>query len=331
MTLNIGLIGATRIAERAVVMPSARYGDATIRAVAASDSGRAATFAARNRIPVVHRDYSALIDDSTINTVYISLHNSAHHTWVARAASAGKHVIVEKPLCLDGDELAAIEEAASATGVRFIEAVPTMGHEWQAAVREMLADSSYGALRSARTRIQFAMPPSEGYRCRPELGGGIFFDASSYWLQAVQAVCGLADATGTGHSDFCGPNGVDSSFSSQLTWPDGREWVAECSFGAKHIAEHEFVFDHAIARLRQFLLPIAGSASLNLVVHSNDAGRVIVKFAPIAYYAIQFARIRDVLTSAASDRVSEDSAAERIRMMAAIFADAHMRRGEATG
>jgi predicted dehydrogenase len=331
MPLDIGLIGATRIAERAIVAPSARYDDTAIRAVAASNSERAATFAARNDISVVHRDYSALIEDPTINTVYISLHNSAHHEWVACAARAGKHVIVEKPLCLDGDELAAIEEAAFATGVRFIEAVPTVGHEWQAAVREMVADGRYGALRSARTRIQFATPPLDGYRCRPELGGGIFLDASSYWLQAAQAVCGLADATGTGHSDFCGPNGVDSSFFSRLTWTDGREWVFECSFGAKHIAEHEFVFEHADARLRHFLLPIAGSASLNLVVRGNDAIRVVLKFAPVAYYEFQFGRVREVLTSAASDRDNEDAAAERIRVMAAIFADARRRLSKATG
>lgn len=331
MPLDIGLIGATRIAERAIVDPGARYDDTAIRAVAASDPDRAAAFAARNDIAVVHRDYTTLIEDPAINTVYVSLHNSAHHEWATRAARAGKHVIVEKPLCLDESQCAAIEAAASATGVRFVEALPTAGHEWQAALRAIVADNRYGALKLISTSIQFAMPPSGGYRYRPELGGGIFFDSSSYWLQAVQAVCGLAEATGTGHSDFCGPNGVDTSFRSRLTWQDGRECVLDCCFDAKHIAQHEFVFERAVARLRHFLLPIAGPAPLNVVVRADDSTREVLSFPPVAYYELQFGRVRELLTSGASDRDGESAAVERIRLMAAIYADARSRLSKATG
>lgn len=330
MQLDIGLIGATKIAERTMLGPSAHHDDTTIRAVAASDTERAAAFAARHSIPVVHRDYPTLIEDPAINTVYVSLHNSAHHEWAARAARAGKHVIVEKPLCLNETEFAAIEAAASATGVRFVEAVATKGHDWQAALREIVADGRYGALTSVRTRIQFAMGSQDGYRCRPELGGGIFFDAASYWLQAVQAVCGLADAAGTGQSDFSGPNGVDSAFLSRLTWPDGREWVIDCCFDAKHIAEHEFVFEGAVGRLRHFLLPIAGPAPLNVVVRREDSTREVLNFAPVAYYELQFGRIRELLTSGASDRDEESAAGERIRVMAAMYSDAHRRLSKAT-
>ncbi len=331
MPLDIGLIGATTIAERTMVGPSAGYDDTAIRGVAASDPDRAATFAARHGIPVVHRDYSALIEDPTINTVYVSLHNSAHHEWATRAARAGKHVIVEKPLCLGDNEFAAIDAAASATGARVVEAIPTEGHEWQAAVAALVADRRYGALRSVHSRLQFTVPRPDGYRCRPELGGGIFFDASSYWLQAVQAVCGLTGCTGTGRSDFSGPNGVDSSFQARLSWPDGRDWALDCCFDARHVAEHEFVFEQAVARLRQFLLPIAGRAPLNLVVRPDGAAREVLSFAPVAYYERQFGRVRELLTSAVGDRDAEASAGERIRVMAAIHADAHRRLNEATG
>jgi predicted dehydrogenase len=322
MRLDIGLIGATMIAERTMVVPSARHDDTTIRAIAATDPERAAAFAARHNIPVVHPDYPTLIEDPTINTVYVSLHNSAHHEWAARAARAGKHVIVEKPLCLNETEFAAIEEAASGTGARVVEAVATKGHGWQSALREIVTDGRYGALKSVHTRVQFALGREDGYRCRPELGGGIFFDAASYWLQAVQAVCGLADATGTGQSDFSGPNGIDSSFFARLSWPDGCEWDLECCFDAKHIAEHEFVFERASARLRQFLLPIAGPAPLNVVVRGNDSTREVMSFAPVAYYELQFGRVRDLLTGGATDRDEESAAGERIRVMAALFADA---------
>jgi predicted dehydrogenase len=179
----------------------------------------------------------------------------------------------------------------------------------------------YGRLSSVHTRIQFATPQGAGYRLRPELGGGIFFDAASYWLQAVQAVCGLGDATGYGQPDFADPSGVDMAFHAGLDWPNGLQSVFDCSFGTGHVAEHEFHFDEAIARLRHFLLPMAGPAPLNLVV-LGSVGRTVHSFAPVAYYDHQFGRIRELLIKEAADRECESAAAERIRFMASVYADA---------
>jgi predicted dehydrogenase len=67
MPLDIGVIGATKIAQRAMVGPSARYDETAICAVA--ERPRSATFAARRHIPMVHRDYATLIEHPTINTV----------------------------------------------------------------------------------------------------------------------------------------------------------------------------------------------------------------------------------------------------------------------
>ena len=49
MSLDIGLIGATAIAEKAILAPAAKREDVTVRAVAASDPARVRDFAARQR------------------------------------------------------------------------------------------------------------------------------------------------------------------------------------------------------------------------------------------------------------------------------------------
>src|SRR3954452_11555407 len=108
MPLDIGLIGATGIAEKAIMRPSVAFDDVAVRAVAASDPARAKEFADRHGIGRVHDTYADLVADPAINTVYVSLHNSAHREWVVAAAEAGKHVIVEKPLCLSAAEAAEI-------------------------------------------------------------------------------------------------------------------------------------------------------------------------------------------------------------------------------
>ena len=323
MPLDIGLLGATRIAERAIVAPSARHGDVRLLAVAASDPDRARAFATRNDIPRVHHDYEALVTDPSLDAVYVSLHNSAHHRWVVRAAGAGKHVVVEKPLCLSNDQLAEIVEVASTAGVQVLEAVPTEGHEWQAAVRALITDRTYGRLRSVRTEMCFGPPAPGSYRDRPELGGGIFLDTASYWLQAVQSTVGLAGAVGHGQVDARGPHGADRAFRAGLAWSDGTEAELTCRTGDRHVAEHVFDFESASVRLRNFLRPVAGALPLNLVVTTTDGGREVRGFAPRAYYDVQFDRLRDLLTAPATLSVGAVApAAERIALMATIHAHA---------
>ncbi len=324
MRLEMGLIGATAIAERAIVGPSAAHDDIRVRAVAASDVARAREFALRNDIPVVHRDYAALVADPAINAVYISLHNSAHRRWVVEAARAGKHVVVEKPLCLDENELAEIQEAG--TGVRIAEAVPAAGHPWQEEVRQAVGDRRFGELRQVHTAMVFAPPPPGGYRDRPELGGGIFLDTASYWLQAVQATAGLRGATATGESGFDGPNGVDRAFQARLDWPDGRRASLRCSVGDAHVATHEFLFDQATVSIRNFLRPVLGPVPLNLVV--READRRVIGFPARSYYADQIKAVRDWLVDGRPWGGELSAAAERITAMAAAHRAARRRAQE---
>ncbi|MFI9380681.1 Gfo/Idh/MocA family protein [Kutzneria sp. NPDC052558] len=316
MPLDIGLVGATGIAEKAVLRPSAAFDDVTVRAVAASDPVRAKEFALRNGIDRVHGSYAELVADPGINTVYVSLHNSAHREWVVAAAEAGKHVIVEKPLCLSAAECAEI--SAAAVGVRVIEAVPTIGHPWAAAVREMIVDGRYGPLTAMHTEIRFGVPAAGSYRERPELGGGIFLDSASYWLQAVQATVGLDGAVGSGRSAFDGPNGVDRSFDATLTWPN---MIAElhCEVGDKHMANHEFVFAEASVRIRNFLLPAAGTLPLNLVIRRANGTKTVEAFPAVGYYDLQLARARAIVTGGGGELAD---AVDRITLMAAIHRQA---------
>ncbi len=314
MPLEIGLIGATGIATRTMLRPGSGV---TVRAVAASDAVRAKEYASQHEIPEVHEDYSALLADPSVEAVYISLHNSAHHRWAVRAAVAGKHVIVEKPLCLTAEEVAELEFAAAE--VQVFEAVAT-AHEWQDTVRGFIEEQQYGPVLSVETRMTFAAPAAGGYRDRPELGGGIFFDAASYWLQAVQATIGLDDVTAEGHSDFDGPNGVDRSFTASLLWATDVEATLSCEVGDQHVSDHVFEFGRATVKVRNFLRPVAGAVPLNLIVTPADGERQVIGFPPVAYYDRQLERILDSTTDDLA------MAAPRIALMAEIYQDARRRK-----
>jgi len=326
---EIGLIGATGIAERAILRPAGARADVRVRAVAAGDPVRAKEFASRHEIPVVHEDYQSLLADPEIDTVYISLHNSAHHRWAVRAAVAGKRVIVEKPLCLSGEEVAELEFAAEETQV--FEAVATIGHPWQDTVRGFVQDQNYGVLRSVETRLTFAVPAPGGYRDHPDLGGGIFYDSASYWLQALQATVGLDEPLEvSGSSDFDGPNGVDYSFHAAIRWPSGTKAVLNCNFGEQHTADHIFTFDQAVIKARNFLRPMAGPVPVNLVVVPTTGDRKVLAFPATSYYESQLTRILGTPPDHTEDGAAGDdlvAAGARVRLMAEIYAAAKGGRG----
>ena len=56
---------------------------------------------------------SALLADPSCNTVVIATRHDSHASLVQEALAAGKHVFVEKPLCLTAAELSAIETVYS--------------------------------------------------------------------------------------------------------------------------------------------------------------------------------------------------------------------------
>ncbi|MFY1638213.1 Gfo/Idh/MocA family protein [Solwaraspora sp. WMMB335] len=318
MRLDLGLIGATGIAARAVIAPSSAIGGITAVAVAASDPDRARAFAERHGVPRVHRDYAALIADPTLDAVYVSLHNSAHARWALAAARAGKHVLVEKPLCLTTGEAAALLSAADEAGVLVAEAVPCAGHPWQDTVRATLADGRYGQLHAMTTTIEFTVPADGGYRLRRDLGGGIFLDTASYWLQAVQATIGLAGVRGGGRRVRVGPGGVDVEFAAHVE-RDGVRAELACRFGPRPVAEHEFHLTRARLRVRAFLRPVVAAMPLNIAVRHADGGTTIESFPPVFYYDRQLRRFAELVAGDGSARIAElAAAAERVAVMTAI-------------
>ncbi len=74
------------------------------------------TFAKEWKIPRTHGSYEALLADPEIDVIYNPLPNHLHAEWTIKAVEAGKHVLCEKPIALNVDEVDAIIAAADKHG-----------------------------------------------------------------------------------------------------------------------------------------------------------------------------------------------------------------------
>src|SRR4029453_4323781 len=100
MTLRWGILGTARINRRVIpALGLARRSE--LVAVASRDRARAETHAREWPVPRPITGYQRLLDDSSIDAVYIPLPNTEHVPWTLAAIAAGKHVLCEKPLARD--------------------------------------------------------------------------------------------------------------------------------------------------------------------------------------------------------------------------------------
>ena len=113
--LRIGVLGAARINELAILEP-ARLTGARLVAVAARDRSRAEIYAQQNGFDRALDSYDAVINDPQVEAIYNPLPNSLHAPWNLAALRAGKHVLSEKPFASNAAEARRVADAARGTG-----------------------------------------------------------------------------------------------------------------------------------------------------------------------------------------------------------------------
>src|SRR5580765_7559409 len=114
--LRVGILGAARICELAIVKPAHVTGTRLVT-VAARDRRRAEAFAAEHGVERIADSYAAVLADPEVEVVYNPLPNALHGPWNLAAVAAGKHVLSEKPFASTAEEAIEVRAAAQDAGV----------------------------------------------------------------------------------------------------------------------------------------------------------------------------------------------------------------------
>jgi predicted dehydrogenase len=219
--LRVGILGAAGIAPAAIIRPAARRSDVVIAAVASRNAESAKRYADAHGIPRRYDSYEALLDDPTIDLVYVALPPSEHARWTIAALERGKDVLCEKPIALNANEARSMVETASRTGRRLIEAFHDRYHPLSTAIDEVVESGRLGAINTVHADFSVEIPfDPASIRHAPELGGGALMDLGCYPVHWVRALAGdeptVVEASGR-------PNalGTDESISALLSFPSG--------------------------------------------------------------------------------------------------------------
>jgi len=163
-------VGAGLFAN-AVLLPALRKTDGVELISISSAAGVSARSAAQKfGFASASTSFDELLADPRINTVAILTRHDLHARQVVAALRAGKHVFVEKPLCLTHDELLEIDRTARDAGRMLMAGynrrfAPFIGH-----LRDVVRDVREPLMLTCRVNAGFI--PPDHWTQDPEQGGG---------------------------------------------------------------------------------------------------------------------------------------------------------------
>lgn len=171
--LQVGLIGAGRIAQAHAATVAYRISNAQLAAVTDPISSAAEKIAAKFRIPTIAPDYQAILADPQIDAILICTPTDTHAAIMKAAARAGKHIFCEKPIALT---LAATDDALQVVancGVKLQLGFNRRFDANYARVRQAIVSGEIGTPQILHIISRDPAPPPIAY---VKTSGGIFLD-----------------------------------------------------------------------------------------------------------------------------------------------------------
>jgi UDP-2-acetamido-3-amino-2,3-dideoxy-glucuronate N-acetyltransferase len=112
-----------------------------------SDPEARTTFGAQYPTATVYSDLGAPLSDASVQAVAIATPAETHGALVRQALEAGKHVFVEKPLCLEVEEARALQALAAQKGNILMVGHLLLYHPAFLALKKAVEDGAIGRLR----------------------------------------------------------------------------------------------------------------------------------------------------------------------------------------
>lgn len=192
--MKIGIIGTGGIANAHVRDGWLPLKSEGVEVVAAADiiPGKAAEFAAKYGIPHAFEDYHKILEMGDVDAVSVCTYNMAHRTPTVDALRAGKHVIVEKPMCTFLADAVEMCRAAKETGKLLMCAIKSRYSSQWIAARTFAQAGTLGKIyyvQASGGRRRGV--PGRTFISRDTAGGGIVVDGGVYTIDNVLWVLGF--------------------------------------------------------------------------------------------------------------------------------------------
>jgi predicted dehydrogenase len=183
---KIALLGAGFIADIHAESYHRFVPDAEIVVVYSRSKGHARAFAQKHGIPRWSTDIGNVLAQADCDVVDLCLPNQLHARVTIDAAAAGKHVIIEKPLCLTIEEADSMIAGCKAHGRKLMYAEELCFAPKYERVRHLVNEGAIGSIYYLRQCEKHSGPHSDWFYDLEQSGGGALMDMGCHgfaWLR----------------------------------------------------------------------------------------------------------------------------------------------------
>jgi myo-inositol 2-dehydrogenase / D-chiro-inositol 1-dehydrogenase len=180
--IKIAILGAGFISEIHCESYHRFVPNAEVIAVYTRNAEKAQSFAQKNSIPQWYDNLDAIIQSSGADVIDICLPNFLHAEATLKAAAAGKHIIIEKPLAVTLEEADAMISACKKAGVKLMYAEELCFAPKYERVRQMVNEGAIGDIYMLKQSEKHSGPHSDWFYDVNLSGGGVLMDMGCHGI-----------------------------------------------------------------------------------------------------------------------------------------------------
>ncbi len=184
-----GVLSTAKIGLEKVIPAMQQGKHCEIVAIASRTHESAREAAKKLKIPKAYGSYQELLDDTSIDAVYIPLPNHMHFPWTIKSLAAEKHVLCEKPISLNAAEARKLhKETQKYPQLKVMEAFMYRYHpQWLRAL-DIINEGGIGLVKTVHSFFSYYNKDPENIRNMSEIGGGGLMDIGCYCISLARLI-----------------------------------------------------------------------------------------------------------------------------------------------
>jgi predicted dehydrogenase/threonine dehydrogenase-like Zn-dependent dehydrogenase len=248
--LSIGFIGAGSYAQSHLLPNLPQTKKIALKGVMTTTGTSARSVAERYGFDFCTTDEKEIILNDDINTVFIATRHDSHSHYVLEALKAGKHVFIEKPLCLTIDKLEAIKNAYDLSAMDH-QPVMMVGYNRRFAPLIIRLKKEIGGGPMAITyRVNAGNIPADSWIQDKDFGGGRIIGEVCHFVDTLSFLCGALPVSVHANA-MSDPDNLQDTLNVNLAFQNGS--IASISYfanGDKRLAKERIeVFAHGVSAI----------------------------------------------------------------------------------
>ena len=313
MAVKWGVLGTAGIARWATIPGMKKSKNCELYAIAGRDEKKVDAYKKEFGFEKGYVGYDTLLADPDVQAVYIPLPNHIHCEWVIKALEAKKHVLCEKPLAMNADEVQKMFDAAKKNGVILMEAYAYLHSPYVESLKKDVQSGIIGNVDFIDTAF-VTQGYKEDFRLHKEFGGGAMYDLGCYCTTMILSLIN-SDVTEI-HASADIKNGVDYLTVAGLNFANGARasFTVGMALGANTNGRYDRLYIHgtkgsiisAVEYNQEGELSYTISAEGKSIIRNIDAPQ---------NYALELDQLNACILNGDSPHITEEFSLKNMRLI----------------